>query len=187
MLHKTSAGQELSKYITWLYELGVMFSPQCFLAGGSIRRAITGEPIEGGDFDIFVLRGAQSVAPGSKLFDDAPVFTNSAATIKTWTTVVDKRSVQLHVTQIKSMEQQLKEFDFTCCQFAFDGEAVWYVGDALKDTRERILRVTGYMNDPAKSVARSFRLMGLGFKPDKASLLYLEKRAAALSKTGSKS
>lgn len=110
-----------------------------WLAGGSVRRWVTGEPINS-DFDIFFQSPGQLEKCTKKLGN--PSFSNDFSL--TWKEfAMDKWKADIQAVRIsfyENLESVLDSFDFTACQFGFDGENIVHGDFSLLDaTRKRIV------------------------------------------------
>jgi hypothetical protein len=178
-MEKTSTGVLLRGYIDRLTACAVDFSPTLFIAGGAIRRAICGHNIEEGDFDIYVTNNWQFEIPSSEYhWVKGEKSIKKEIGITTYDFVIDSLNVQFHYLHNKQMtiKDVLKSFDFTCCQFAYDGKDVRYIGTAVEDAKALKLRYTGSAGQ--FTPARAFRLMEMGFKANSKTLNDLQHLSA---------
>lgn len=175
----TSLGANLRVYTDRLEANGIKFGQGIYLAGGAIRRAICGHNIEEGDFDIYITNNWK-FEESQKAYGWELVGSKERPTLKmmSYDFNIDNLRVQLHyLPEEMTLQSILETFDFTCCQFAYDGDKVHYLSAALEDTRNMRLRLTGTFG--RFTVARSFRFLGMDFKATKSVLDELQKRAAA--------
>jgi hypothetical protein len=180
-METTSTGTLLRSYIDRLKDKGMPFGPGCYLAGGAIRRAVCEHPIEEGDFDIYITNDWKfELAVREHGWNLLNKHFKKELNMTTYEFVIDKLKVQLHYMKAEpkpTLSAILKTFDFTCCQFAYDGTDVKYLVPALEDCRNLRLRYTGVAGQFTTS--RAFRLMHMGFKPRKETYDQLQKLAAA--------
>lgn len=179
LLEKTSPGANLATLLRKLKEQGLVLGNDSWLAGGAIRRAVCGHPIEEGDLDIYTT-------------DDKILSFDQASRDHGWELQVPKLAVrqfrvngivvQLHTKYGEKVGQILRSFDFTCCQMACDGKQVVYVPPAIEHARQMRLEFTG--NFGAGTLARAFRLQAMGFKPSKRTLADMERFASLATFTG---
>jgi hypothetical protein len=163
-MEKTSTGVLLRGYIDRLTACAVDFSPTLFIAGGAIRRAICGHNFEIPSSEYHWVKGEKSI--------------KKEIGITTYDFVIDSLNVQFHYLHNKQMtiKDVLKSFDFTCCQFAYDGKDVRYIGTAVEDAKALKLRYTGSAGQ--FTPARAFRLMEMGFKANSKTLNDLQHLSA---------
>lgn len=105
----------------------------CWLAGGIVRDSVLGA--KASDADVF---GKNSEAWQS--FLDANQRGKVSRAPKMWSFKAEL-PVQIILREYASIEACLDSFDYTICQFAFDGEFAWATEAALVDTFRRRLVV----------------------------------------------
>ena len=119
-----------------------------WLCGGAIRRALLGDDPLGSDLDFFFKTEAQKSTfatalekIGLKKSSSNDMNTTYAGEIK----IGDKPKkvcVQLiHVTYYNDVAQVLDTFDFTICQFGFDGQHVTVSPVSIIDTLQKRLAI----------------------------------------------
>lgn len=97
----------------------------------------------------------------------------------TYDFVINTLKVQINDGYGETLEEVLKTFDFTCCQFGYDGKKVSSMQDAIEDTRKGKLSFTG--TEGIFTVARAFRFQEMGFIPTKTTLKAMQKLAIKMS------
>lgn len=178
-METTSPGAALREYTDRLEANGIKFGDGVFLAGGAIRRAICGHPIGEGDFDVYLTKDwdfaeAMLTYRWEKI---SPRVKKPELHMVSYDFNIDSLHTQLHYVKDSTIRKVLDTFDFTCCQFFFDGDKIHYPSTALEDARNLRLRLTGTFGQ--FTVARAFRFMGMGFKATRSVLEALQKQAAA--------
>ncbi len=104
--------------------------PWC--VGGAVRRTIKGEFEVKSDYDIAFASHADVTKADAALIEDGYKLKWHNKMCQTY--VKDKRTVQLLIgTFYKTIEDCLETFDFTVCQFGYDGEDLVYSPLALYD------------------------------------------------------
>lgn len=74
-------------------------------------------------------------------------------------------SIQLHKTKSKTIDELFYTFDYTCCQFAFDGSMIYCTEMAYEDIQTGTLRYTGAKNNVKAALFRGYKFMRFGFTP----------------------
>jgi hypothetical protein len=178
-LTKISLGKTLMGYVDRLAAKGLKMSPEgIWLCGGAIRRAVCGTAIEEGDFDIYVRAAQWLKMQDAKTSDWTLKDKNDKKPgMTTFDYDIDKLNVQIHVMQIsQTLQEVIGAFDFTCCQFGYDGVQAWEVPGAVADARGMKLEYTG--STGLYTTARAFRFIEMGFKPTKSFLKRMQELAA---------
>jgi hypothetical protein len=130
-----------------------------WLAGGSIRRLLSGQPLDS-DLDIFFENYDQSSRFVSSMLSDgfernggvlADTFTNGALKVQV-----------CRVSYYPSAESVIDSFDFTICQFLFDGLRLHVGEHALWDLARKRLAVNK-ITFPRSSARRMLKYASQGF------------------------
>jgi hypothetical protein len=142
-----------------------------WLAGGAIRRALLNEPLSS-DVDLFFKDEASlakyraeitkaSETNGFKIISEKENENNIQITIKT----SDGRIIPIQLIKIRyynTIEEILGSFDFTICQFGYDGVNLYCGDTALWDLgRKRIL--VNNITYPVASLRRLIKYTQQGF------------------------
>lgn len=169
-LERISIGTTLKDYVNRLTSFGVVFDANTWLCGGAIRRACCGHNIEDGDFDIYLHRTPENQDKIAKLGSAKWSCKNSSEKngILTYNFSIDSLDVQFHFVKQDNLADVLKSFDFTCCQFGYDGTSGWEIPGAMADAKAMKLCYSGISSN--FTLARAFRFMEMGFKPSKGFL-----------------
>lgn len=125
------------EFVTKLDELPGFGSSGPWLCGGSVRRFISGEALDT-DFDIFFYNEDQkdkfARALTRKGFKKGT--SNKFNTVYT----KDEMIVQLiHINYYTSVQDVLRSFDFSLCQFGYDGASIYAADWSLWDLGRRRL------------------------------------------------
>lgn len=130
-----------------------------WIAGGSIRRWFTGEK-QNSDIDIF--------CNSDNVVDNLCVKLNLTTDINNERYITFKNSpIQIIINpKFVSMEECINHFDFTICQFAWDGQRIIATQDAIISTLRHHLAVNeiqpGFEVD---SLRRAFKYANAGYQP----------------------
>ena len=145
---------------------------QIWVAGGAIRRTIANQPLDT-DVDYFFKKGSKSLDFKGLLSqrneNDVEVLrkTDTATTYVVRYTNDNQQTSTIKVQEIKvdfydSIEQLLNTFDFTICQFAYDGENL-HCGDySLHDLGRKRL-VINNITYPVASLRRLIKYTQQGY------------------------
>lgn len=133
-----------------------------WVAGGAVRQWLTGDE-KASDIDVF----AESKEAAEKFMADRCSGWRRVASNPTATTMKSGRLiVQVIHHYHDSIAACLDAFDFTLCQFAWDGEQAWATPNALISIARRHLAVhkiqAGFELD---SLRRAFKYAEKGYKP----------------------
>lgn len=123
-----------------LYSLSEIFgnNDSVFIAGGAIRALFTHEPVN--DYDLFVT-DLEKLGKVHDFYSKDRSYTSFFSEFAiTYTS--NKRKVQIISILTGTIEKVLSEFDFTVCQFAYDGELFYiYSPICLYDLGNKGLRI----------------------------------------------
>jgi hypothetical protein len=118
--------------------------PKCtyngpWLAGGSLRRTLSGESIESSDLDFFFKSAEQCDEFERQIKEQAKLIRKNEFN-KLYN--YNGQKIQLvHFAYHESIEALLDSFDFTICQFAFDGEFLYCGDSSLWDLARKKLAI----------------------------------------------
>lgn len=164
---------------------GKMPAPDQFwgpwLAGGAVRRLVEGKDIDDGDIDLFVAAGVDPekyIKRMDKIAEEKFV-TNRAVTYR----VKHDEGIQKIqiITKCKYgvLLDLLMEFDYTVCQFATDGQKIYYVGTALDDLRSNTLRKSPWAQPRDHAFIKRFiKYTEYGFIPEPGLMPEIMKKVA---------
>ncbi len=135
-----------------------------WVAGGAARRLLEGQPLEGGDVDIFF-----SCRKSFKIFcQHLESYQLVISTERAKTFMVQGIKVQAICRQTYiTVEDLFKDFDFSVCQIATDGKKIAISNQGHRDMKERVLRFA-----PGGKVARQTvikrmtKYLAYGFIPE---------------------
>lgn len=168
----------------FLKELPPLDSTGPWVAGGSVWRSINNEPLDNCDIDIFFQNKEQYEA-GCRRMNSLPfvnhiinetkhkyntVYKFHVSKGKTYNKTID---VQLMRTDLHpSLDQLLESFDFSVCQFGYDGKNLFMVNGALDDLSKKKL-VVRRISRPKSMVKHMLKYMDNGFTISDNQIKYL--------------
>ena len=137
-----------------------------YLAGGAVRRVLSGNSSLESDFDFFFAseKAHTDFVASLKDIDNAKVVreTKNSSTFKV---VVNDTEAEINTVSIRffeSVENCIESFDFTACMFGYDGENVITTPQALWDLARRRIRVNK-ITYPVASLRRLIKYTKQGF------------------------
>lgn len=144
-----------------------------WIAGGAVRIWMAGGSIEDHDIDVWFNNDRQLRVLWSKLLADSNMTkvyeSDSAVTFKEYGT---KKTIQLVKKQFySSIHDVLAGFDFTCCQFGYDGEKFIADSQARYDAHHKVLRA---VNLTPSIIPRLVKYVTYGYRPSKEILEYIQ-------------
>jgi hypothetical protein len=133
-----------------------------WIVGGAVRRTIKGEFEVKSDYDIAFASHSDVAKAEAALTEDGYKLKWHNTMCRTF--VKDKRTVQLLIgTFYKTVEDCLDTFDFTVCQFGYDGEELIYCPLALYDLGRNAL-VPNKISFAVASLRRMFKYQEQGYR-----------------------
>lgn len=159
------------KQIAHLLSVNLETGP--WIAGGSVRKMITGESISNSDFDFWFSSEQQYIEAVRELqeYHDVGIVYRSNNAI-TFSVHFGPNSYKIQLICKKfysSPGEIINDFDFTCCQIATDGTTVIYGSQTVEDLENRVLRLA----DPSRTrrglLKRVIKYLSYGFKLDPIS------------------
>jgi len=139
----------------------------CWIMGGAVRSWYSNEPLK--DIDVFAKSSskleefieANGMSPKGNPSKYLLGHTDITDTYR-----IDGTLIQIIKIHHPSVEEFFKIFDFTLCQFAFDGKDLWASMEAIIAVERKHLAVnelqSGYEVD---SLRRAFKYAEKGYKP----------------------
>lgn len=131
-----------------------------WLCGGAIRRIIT-DSVCGGDFDFFFRRGTERRKFKEALVEKGFYLVRSTPRCAEYR--LEDLVVQVIETNFESLDDVFSRFDFTICQWAWDGTCFRYTLEALESTEDRELVFTGTSIDIVSTIRRIGKYGKQGF------------------------
>lgn len=150
--------------------------PNCWVAGGAVRRWFTGDE-KLSDVDIF------GPADDIKDFVDTCGFAKTFESKNAITFKKDGAAIQAILLPFKNVEACLDSFDFTLCQFAWDGTRIYTTPKAIIGTLRRHLAVHILGEFAVDSLRRAFKYQEKGFKPCAGTIRDLALGLSGMSQT----
>lgn len=137
-----------------------------WLAGGALRRTIAAAPLES-DFDFFFASQEQMTAFTAQLSGKALSKTKETEHHEQWEGYLSEIDRRVVVQCIKFQFYQLAEdvigsFDFTICQFAYDGDSIYASDYAMWDLGRKRLAINK-ITFPVSSMRRLLKYARQGF------------------------
>lgn len=141
--------------------------PGTYLAGGSLRRLISGEGFDGKeDFDLFFkdeesinLFWAQNESVLETVYETDK---NTSVIYRPPDKEYSLRIQVIHFLYYQSLEEIINSFDFTVCQFATDGQEIVCGKTSLDDLLHKRL-VVNRITYPTSSIFRLAKYMQSGY------------------------
>jgi hypothetical protein len=146
--------------------------PKCtrqgpWIVGGTIRRLLAGEKLTT-DIDVMFKNEAQYEdycawlrEAGAQIVDESP--RQSTYQYEGWEIQPIKASFS------NTLRQTLEKFDFTICQFGFDGENLIWGDHSMEHLKEKRLEFIG-TQDHVSTMRRAFKYANQGFFMDHKSI-----------------
>lgn len=145
------------------------------IAGGSVRKALVGEPLGTSDYDVFFKNKSDyTKALEHMLANNIHVSRHPNCASFTITKhndfvkVPDNLYIQLIDKEWHSgLEGLLASFDFTVCQFAYKNRQISYPIKALEDHHLNVLELTSEYATGKRAVSdvRTCKYMAMGYSP----------------------
>ena len=159
------------KQIAHLLSVNLKTGP--WLAGGSVRKMITGEYIGNSDFDFWFSSEQQYLEAVLELqkYTNISVEHTSDNAI-TFAVLFGPKSYKIQLIRKKfysSASEIIDDFDFTCCQIATDGNTVIYGSRTIEDLENRVLRLADTSRMHQGLLKRVIKYLAYGFKLDPIS------------------
>ena len=150
--------------------LGVNLETGPWIAGGSVRKMITGEYIGNSDFDFWFSSEQQYIEAVRELREYCGVSVlHTSDNAITFNVLFGPTSYKIQLICKKFYSSPggiIDDFDFTCCQLATDGTSVIYGSQTVEDLENRVLR----LSDPSRThqglLKRVIKYLSYGFKLD---------------------
>ena len=145
----------------------------CWIAGGAIRAWFTGKEVSN-DIDVFAIDEKRLVrfVEQNKLDASTKV---SKPSLDTYTH--KGKPVQLIRVFSNDVDELLSKFDYTLCQFAWDGNHVYSTLEAVISTERKHLSVNEFQEGfELDSLRRAFKYAEKGFRPCLGTIRDIAKR-----------
>lgn len=128
-----------------------------WIAGGSVRRLLNDECFSDGDIDVFFADATQQSLWVHEMEKSGATILYTCSENRSWE--LNGRKVQeITIRNYKSLDDVLRSFDFTICQFGFDGTHILYPSIAMDHLRAKKL----YLNKLTYAVNTVRRLVKYG-------------------------
>lgn len=147
-----------------------------WLAGGAVRRAITGEQMEDADYDLFFwdearMDAVQEVAENRDRYDVVYVCDEGElVTIKDRQSLPVDMTIQLiGIDFFDSATDVIESFDFTISMAVVDGDEVLTTEQAIEDMADRTLRINK-VTYPVATARRFGKYRDQGYQLDDTTI-----------------
>lgn len=154
------------------------YLPKCgvggpWIAGGSVWRTVNNEPLNKCDIDVF-FHDKEQLNDAMTQMDGYPLVRNILQKTKNKFNTTYKihanrgvfnKTIEvqfIHMKFHKSLDALLQSFDFTVCQFAWNGENIYAAPKSIDDLKSRLLRIYKTGN-PKSLFQHMLRYMENGF------------------------
>ena len=154
------------------------YLPKCgvggpWIAGGSVWRTVNNEPLNKCDIDVF-FHDKEQFNDAMTQMDGYPLVRNVLQKTKNKWNITYKihanrgafnKTIEvqfIHMKFHKSIDALLQSFDFTVCQFAWNGENIYAAPKSIDDLKSRLLRIYKTGN-PKSLFQHMLRYMENGF------------------------
>lgn len=146
------------------------------IAGGSVRKALVGEPLGTSDYDVFFKNKSEFTrAVEYMMANNIQVARHpncASFTINKYNQLVKLPGESLYIQLIDkewhdSVESLMSSFDFTVCQFAYKNQKISYPVSALQDHYDNKLAFTPEYSAGERNASevRTCKYMAMGYTP----------------------
>lgn len=137
-----------------------------WLAGGALRRILTGDSLDDGDFDYFFKNsGQQQLFHEQLIRKGAKVLRNEDHVTEYEVQMLDAKTMKVQAIKMKyfpTVREMLQDFDYTCCMIAYDGLDIHYGEWTLWDNARKRLAVNK-IQYPVASLRRLVKYTSQGY------------------------
>jgi hypothetical protein len=137
-----------------------------WLAGGALRRILTGDSLDDGDFDYFFKNsGQQQLFHEQLIRKGAKVLRNEDHVTEYEVRMLDAKTMKVQAIKMKyfpTVREMLQDFDYTCCMIAYDGLDIHYGEWTLWDNARKRL-VVNKIQYPVASLRRLVKYTSQGY------------------------